>query len=91
MTSRANTVANTVALTGYVLATPFTVYPPLFKRMWRGNHRLLAVQELGVALIVAGWAMRGDRGPALGNSAYGLGLLGAYAWSGRRRRRGGVG
>jgi hypothetical protein len=78
--------ADAIALTGYVLATPFTVYPPLFKRMWHGDLRLLAVQELGVALIVAGWALRGDRGPALVNGAYGVGLAVAYAVAGGRRR-----
>ena len=78
--------ANAIALTGYVLATPFCVYPPLFKRMWNGRrHDLFAVQELGVALIVAGWAMRGDRTSAAGNAAYGLGLASAYAYAGRRR------
>lgn len=79
--------ANAVALTGYVLATPFTVYPPLFKRMWnRRDLRLLGVQELGVAMIVAGWALRGDRAPAGLNGAYGVVLAVAYALSGRRRR-----
>ncbi|MCU1692818.1 MAG: hypothetical protein JWM64_1909 [Frankiales bacterium] len=76
-----------LALTGYALAGPFTLYPPLFKRMWnRRDHRLFAVQELGVALIVTGWAMRGDKGGVAVNGLYGLGLAAAaYARAGRRR------
>ena len=84
MTSTAT--ANALALTGYALATPFCVYPPLFKRMWNGRrHDLLAVQEVGVALIVTGWALRGDRGGALVNGVYGVGLAAAYVLAGRRR------
>ncbi len=77
---------NALALTGYVLATPFVVYPPLFKKMWNGRrHDLFALQETGVALIVAGWALRGDRPAAYGNAAYGVLLAVAYAaWAGRR-------
>ena len=73
-------------LVGYALATPFTVWPPLFKRMWNGrDHRLFAVQEVGVGLIVLAWAAR-DNGPAvLVNGGYGVGLAVAYALAGRRR------
>ena len=75
-----------LALTGYALAAPFTLYPPLFKRMWnQRDTRLLAVQELGVALIVTGWALRGDRGGVAVNGAYGVGLAVLYARAGRRR------
>lgn len=76
-----------LAVTGYALAAPFCLYPPLFKRMWNGRrHDLLAVQEAGVALIVAGWALRGDKGGVVVNGAYGVGLAAAYAYAGRRRR-----
>ena len=69
-----------IALTGYALATPFCVYPPLFKTMWNGRrHGLFAVQEAGVAMIVTGWALRGDKGGAYGNAAYGVALAVAYA------------
>ncbi len=77
-----------VALTGYALATPFVVWPPLFKHMWnRRDTRLLAVQETGVALVVAGWAARGDTRAVGVNAAYGVGL--AVAWVAAGRRRGG--
>ncbi len=78
---------DSLALVGYVLAGPFTLYPPLFKRMWnRRDHRLFAVQETGVALIVTGWALRGDKGGVVVNAAYGVVLAGLYVRAGVRRR-----
>ena len=74
-----------VALAGYALAAPFCLYPPLFKSMWNGRrHGLFAVQEAGVAMIVTGWALRGDKGGVVVNSAYGVGLAAAYLFAGRR-------
>ena len=71
---------------GYLLATPFVVYPPLFKRMWnRRDLRLLAVQVLGVVLIVVGWAGRGNVPSVVVNGGYGVALAAAYAVSSRRR------
>lgn len=71
--------ADALALTGYALAAPFCVYPPLFKKMWNGRrHDLFAVQELGVVLIVVGWSLRGDKGGAIGNGVYGIALAAAY-------------
>ena len=75
-----------VALAGYALATPFVVWMPLFRRMWRGDLRLLAVQELGVVLIVVGWAARGEAVAVVLNAGYGTGLAAAYAWAHRRSR-----
>ncbi len=75
-----------LALTGYALAAPFTLYPPLFKSMWNGRrHGLFAVQEAGVALIVTGWALRGDKGGVAVNGAYGVGLAAAYLLRAGRR------
>ena len=77
--------ANAVALTGYALATPFVVYLPLFKRMWNTRDtRLFAVQELGVALITTGWAMRGETPAVVVNGLYGVGLAVAWTIAGRR-------
>ena len=77
--------ANAVALTGYALATPFVVYLPLFKRMWNTrDSRLFAVQELGVALITTGWAMRGETAGVVVNGAYGVALAVAWGIAGRR-------
>ena len=73
------------ALLGYAVATPFVVYPPLFKRMWNARDtRLLALQEAGVVLVVLGWAGRGNVPSVVVNGAYGLTLAGAYAYAGRR-------
>lgn len=73
-------------LVGYLLAAPFTVYPPLFKRMWnRRDLRLLATQEAGVVLIVVAWAARRNTPSVVVNGGYGVGLALAYAWAGRRR------
>ncbi len=73
-------------LVGYALAAPFTLYPPLFKRMWNTRDtRLLAVQELGVLLIVVAWLARRNVPSVVVNGAYGAGLAAAYAWAGRRR------
>ena len=74
------------ALVGYALATPFVAYPPLFKRMWRGDLRLLAVHELGVALIVLGWAARGLVPAVVLNAGYGAALVVAYAVAHRAGR-----
>jgi hypothetical protein len=73
-------------LVGYALAAPFTLYPPLFKRMWNDRDlRLLATQELGVALIVLAWAARRNVPAVVVNGGYGVGLALAYARAGRRR------
>lgn len=78
-------LGNAVALAGYAVSAPFVLYLPLFKRMWREEDtRLLLVQETGVALVAAGWALRGDTGPALGNAGYGVALAAAWLLSGRR-------
>ena len=72
-------------LVGYALAAPFTLYPPLFKRMWHSRDlRLLGLQEAGVALIVLAWAARGNLPSVVVNGGYGLGLLAAYVRAGRR-------
>lgn len=77
-----------VGLVGYALAAPFTLYPPLFKRMWNTRDTtLLAVQELGVALIVVAWLGRRSAPAVAVNGAYGLGLAVAYVIAGRRGRR----
>ena len=78
--------ADAVALTGYALSGPFVLWMPLFKRMWNERDtRLLAVQELGVALIVVGWAGRGNVPSVVVNGGYGLALAAAYAYAGRSR------
>ena len=77
-----------VLLAGYALAVPFSVYPPGFRRLWRRREPLpIVAEELGAALITAGWLMRRKPVPAAVNAAWGVGLLAAYVVEGRRRRR----
>ncbi len=72
-------------LVGYALAAPFTLWPPLFKRMWHSRDaRLLAVHETGVALIVLAWLARRTTGAAVVNGTYGVVL--AALWVRARRR-----
>ena len=74
-----------VGLAGYAVAVP-GLWPSLWMRTWRGDLRLLAVQETGVALIVAYWVLR-DRPSAVAvNAGYGL-VLAAHALRARRADR----
>ncbi len=75
------------ALAGYAVAAPFVVWMPLFRRMWHGDGRLLALHELGVVLIVAGWAARGETPAVVVNAGWGSGLAIAYVLHRRRRAR----
>lgn len=78
-------LGSAVALAGYALAAPFVLHLPLFKRMWREEDtRLLLVQETGVALVAAGWALRGQPAGAVVNAGYGVALAAAWLGSGRR-------
>ncbi len=54
---------------------------------WRRWLWALGVLELGVACIVAGFALRGQRFPAWMNAGWGVGFLVTYAQVGRIRRR----
>jgi hypothetical protein len=72
---------------GYVLSVPFSIFLPGFLRLWRRREpALLVIEELGVAAIVAGWALRGERIPALLNAGWGVGLLVAWVREGRKRQ-----
>ena len=77
-----------VLAAGYVLSVPFSVYTPGFLRLWRRREPLVfAAEEVGAALVTAGWAMRGNVPNAAFNAAWTVGLAGAYALEGRKRRR----
>ncbi len=76
---------------GYALAVPFTVFVPGFLRMWRRREPALFIaEELGVSLIIAGWALHGRRAGVVTNSVWGGGLAIAYAAEGVKRRRRGA-
>lgn len=78
-----------VLVAGYALAVPFTLFVPGFLRMWRRRERwTYACAQGGAALIVAGWAARGDVPSALVNVAWLVGFGIAYARAGRTRAAG---
>ena len=70
---------------GYVLAVPFTLWIPGFRRLWKRREVwVLVVAEVGAALITLGWAMRGVVGSTLVNAVWTVGLLVAWLVKGRR-------
>ena len=73
---------------GYALAVPVTVFTPGFLRLWRRREpALLVAAQGGAALVVTGWALRGEAVPALVNAAWFVGLGAAYVAEGRIRAR----
>lgn len=73
---------------GYALAVPFSVYVPGFLRLWRRREPLVfAAEELGAALIVAGFAARRSWPAVVVNGGWGVGLAVAWVAEGRRRAR----
>ena len=80
------TPSTAALVAGYVLAVPFTAYPPGFLRMWRRREPLvLASAQVGALLIAAGWAAKGNAPAAVVNTAWLLGFGTAYAVEGRKR------
>lgn len=75
-----------VLVAGYLLAVPFTAFVPGFLRLWRRREPwVFAVAQVGAALIVVGWVLRGGTGAALFNALWLTGLTVAYVREGRRR------
>ena len=70
---------------GYVAAVPTTA--GLLRIAWRRHVPLFLLLESGVAAIVTGWAMKGQRMPAWMNAGFGLGFLATWIAVGRVRRR----
>jgi hypothetical protein len=80
-----------VLVAGYLLAVPFTLFVPGFLRMWRRREQWTwACAQGGAALIVLGWALRGDAPTALVNAAWLIGFGTAYWRAGRARDRAGA-
>ena len=72
--------------TGYLLAVPFTAYPPGFLRLWRRREpAVYAAAQLGGLLVVAGWAARRNVAGTAVNVLWVGGLAVAYAVEGRKR------
>jgi len=70
---------------GYAVAIPGTL--SILRIAWRRWRWALGLLEAGVACIVAGFALRGQRFPAWINVGWGVGFLVAYVQVGRVRRR----
>lgn len=80
---------STVALAaGYVLAVPVTLFTPGFLRLWRRREGwTYAAAQGGAALIVGGWAAKGNVPSAAFNAVWLVGFGAAYALEGRKRAR----
>jgi hypothetical protein len=77
------TAADVVLLAGYVLAVPFTLFVPGFKRLWnRREPWAYAGAQGGALLIVVGWLLRDRPLSAAVNALWLLGFGAAYAWAG---------
>ncbi len=73
---------------GHVLAVPFTLFVPGFLRVWRRREPVpYAAAQVGAALIIAGWAGRGNTVATVGNVVWLVGFGAAYAAEGRKRAR----
>lgn len=78
--------ADTALLVGYVLAVPFTLFVPGFRRLWRRREPwVFAVAQAGAALVALGWLAKGNVPSALLNAAWFVGLTVAWVREGRRR------
>jgi hypothetical protein len=79
--------ADTALLFGYVLAVPFTLFVPGFRRMWRRREvEVFAVAQLGALVIATAWLAKGNAVACAVNAAWFLGFGLAYVLEGRRRR-----
>ena len=71
---------------GYALAVPVTLFTPGFLRLWRRREPLLyASAQGGAALIVGGWAAKGNVPSAAFNAVWLVGFGVHYALEGRKR------
>jgi hypothetical protein len=77
--------ADGALVAGYLLAVPFTLYVPGFQRMWKRREPwVFATEQVGAALIVAGWSIKGNTPSAVVNAAWFLGFGAAFIAKGRR-------
>lgn len=73
---------------GYVLAVPFTVWVPGFKRLWRRRERLVfGAAQTGAVLLAVGYARKHQPIGVVTNGGWALGLTVAYVLEGLKRSR----
>jgi len=73
---------------GYLLAVPFTVWLPGFKRLWRRREPLVfATAQLGAVLLAVGYARKHQPVGVLVNGGWAAGLTVAYVLEGIKRAR----
>ena len=70
---------------GYLLAVPFTLWVPGFRRMWKRREPwVFVVAQTGAALITLGWALEGRTASVVVNALWFFGFGAAWLWAGRR-------
>jgi hypothetical protein len=78
--------ADAALLVGYLMAVPFTLFPPGFLRLWRRREpSVFVTAEAGALLIAGGWAAKGNVPVATFNCLWFLGLGIAWWREGRKR------
>ncbi|MHB8341104.1 MAG: hypothetical protein ACYDB7_08005 [Mycobacteriales bacterium] len=86
--AQAGSAVPVMLIIGYLLAVPPLL---VFFRMWRRREpALFAAEEVGAALVAAGWALDGDAVSTAINSVWCAGFAVAYALEGRKRARAAV-
>ena len=82
------TPSTAALVAGYTLAVPLTLFTPGFLRLWRRREPwAYAAAQGGAALIVGGWAAKGNVQSAAFNAVWLVGFGVAYAAEGRKRAR----
>jgi len=79
-------MARLLIVLGYLLAVPFTLFAPGFRRLWRRREPwVFATAQAGALLLAVGFALNGSVVGALVNAGWAAGLAAAYIREGRRR------
>lgn len=71
---------------GYLLAVPFTVWIPGFRRLWRRREpAVFGAAQLGAALLVVAYLRQRNWAGIVVNGGWAVGLTVAYLAEGRKR------
>ena len=83
-----SSLATAALVVGYVLAVPFTLWIPGYRRMWRRRELwVFVVAEVGAALIALGWALKGNVPSTVVNVVWLLGFGAAWLLAPRYQPR----